>query len=237
MRSTIIDNVEIHDEAYISSAVNKYMTSVFGWMSAALAITAFTALFVASSQTLLELIIGNRIVFYALIGAELLLVIGIGSLINRISAAVATALFLLYSIVNGATLSFIFLAYTSGSIATTFFITAGTFSVMALAGYFTKKDLTTMGGLLIMALVGLILASLVNMFLQSELLYWISSYIGVIVFVGLTAYDTQKIKNIGIEAIRNDTSTAKIAILGALSLYLDFVNLFLYLLRLFGNRK
>jgi FtsH-binding integral membrane protein len=236
MKSTIIDN-NYSDHESLSISVHRYMSRVYGWMCAALVITAFASFATLSSETLLQLIFGNRIAFYVLIGVEFLLVIGITGAINRISAPVAAALFILYSIVNGVTLSVIFAIYTSSSVVSTFLITAVTFGIMSVAGYVTKKDLTKMGSLLFMALIGLVVASLVNMFFQSETLQWICSYAGVIIFIGLTAYDTQKIKNIGSEAISNNLDTSKIAIIGALTLYLDFINLFLYLLRLFGRRK
>jgi hypothetical protein len=236
MKSTIIDN-NYSDQESLSISVNRYMSRVYGWMCAALVITAFASFATLSSETLLQLIFGNRIAFYVLIGVEFLLVIGITGAINRISAPVAAALFILYSILIGVTLSVIFAIYTSSSVVSAFLITAVTFGIMSVAGYVTKKDLTKMGSILLMALIGLIVASLVNMFFQSETLQWICSYAGVIIFIGLTAYHTQKIKNIGSEAISNNLDTSKIAIIGALTLYLDFINLFLYLLRLFGRRK
>ncbi|MFM2047485.1 MAG: hypothetical protein RI955_31 [Bacteroidota bacterium] len=237
MKSTILDNIETIHPIDLQVAVNKYMTKVFAWMCAALMITAFTSLYVVSSETLLETIVGNRIVFYCLIGAEFLLVMGISSMINRISTPIAIALFIAYSIVNGLTLSIIFLVYTAGSIASTFFITAATFGIMSAVGYFTKKDLTSFGQILVMGLIGLVVASVVNIFMQNDMLYWVCTYAGVLIFTGLTAYDTQKIKMIGSDAISNGNDTSKLAIMGALHLYLDFINLFLYLLRLFGRRK
>jgi uncharacterized protein len=215
----------------------RFMTKVYGWMSLALVITGFVAMFVASSPTLIESIFGNRIVFWALIIGQFVLVASMVGWVARMSATTATLMFLLYSAVVGVTLSVIFLIYTADSIALTFFVTAGTFGVMSLYGYTTKKDLTSWGNLLMMGLFGLIIASVVNFFMQSEMLYWITTYAGVLIFVGLTAYDTQKIKNMNIIGNEGTEEDQKEAIMGALTLYLDFINLFLYLLRLFGKRK
>ena len=179
----------------------------------------------------------NQILFWGLLIAELGLVIGLSAAINKLSLTVATLMFVLYSVINGATMSFIFLAYTASSITNVFFITAGTFAAMALFGYFTKTDLTSMGKILMMALIGVIIASVVNIFTKSEGLSIILNYIGVLVFVGLTAYDTQKIKQMMLMAPDAGEGSQKIALLGALSLYLDFINLFLYLLRIFGGRR
>jgi FtsH-binding integral membrane protein len=168
---------------------------------------------------------------------ELGLVMWISAGINRLSLTSATLLFVLYSVINGVTMSFIFLAYTRTSIASVFFITAGTFAIMAFIGYTTKTDLSSMGKILFMALIGLILATIVNIFLKSPMFNYILSWIGVAIFVGLTAYDTQKIKQMLMYQEAADEQGQKIALLGALSLYLDFINLFLYLLRIFGNRE
>lgn len=214
-----------------------FMTQVYGWMTTALLITAVVALFTAGSETLLNLIFGNRLVFYALLFGELGLVWYLSASIQRLSASTATAMFIVYSVLNGLTLAAIFLLYTGGSIASTFFVTAGTFGAMSAYGYFTKRDLTSWGGFLLMALIGLILASVVNIFLQNETLYWIATYAGVLIFVGLTAYDTQKIKEMNIIGNAGTDEDRKEAIMGALRLYLDFINLFLYLLRLLGRRR
>jgi uncharacterized protein len=237
MNTTILDNSETIYPIDHQVLLNKYITKVFGWMSVALILTGITSLFVVSSETLLTAIFSSKLSFYLLIGAEFLLVIAITSLINRMSTPLAFFLFIVYSILNGVTLSVIFLVYTAGSIASTFFITAGTFAIMSVVGYFTKKDLTSFGQILFMVFIGLMLASLVNFFMQSDTLYWICTYAGVIVFTGLTAYDTQKIKNIGSNAINQNLDTSKMALMGALNLYLDFINLFLFLLRLLGKRK
>ncbi len=227
----------LEEEKTSTSGLTKLMGRVYGWMGAALLISAVSSLLFLSSETATQLILGSRFGFYGLIILEFLLVIGISGAINRINSGTATALFILYAILNGITLSPILLIYTGASVAATFFITAATFGVMSIAGYVTKKDLSTMGSYLIMGLIGVIIASVVNMFLHSETIDYIISYLGVFIFIGLTAYDTQKIKTLGQEAINNGASMQKIAILGALTLYLDFVNLFLYLLRLFGRRK
>lgn len=215
----------------------RFMVKVYTWMTLALALTGAVAYYTAGSERLLRVIFSSKFTFYGLIIAELVLVVVLSAAINKMSAFMATFVFLFYSAVNGLTLSAIFLLYTSGSIASTFLVTAGTFAAMSAYGYFTKKDLTRWGSLLFMALIGLIIASVVNWFLNSETLYWISTYAGVLIFTGLTAYDTQKIKKqnkIGNEGTEEDR---KEAILGALTLYLDFINLFLYLLRIMGKRR
>jgi len=176
-------------------------------------------------------------VFFALVIAELGLVIAMSAAINRISAATATLLFLIYSALNGVTFAAIFVIYTRSSIASAFLVTAGTFAAMSVYGYVTKRDLTGFGSFLFMGLVGIIIASVVNMFLHSAMISWITSYVGVFIFVGLTAYDTQKIKQIGHGGFADEQSQHKAAILGALRLYLDFINLFLMLLRIMGDRR
>ena len=220
-----------------SEAFPILMRKVYVWMTFALVITGMTAYYVATSPTLLTAILTNRILFYGLIIAELALVFGISAAINRLSLLVATILFILYSIINGATMSVIFLAYEISSIATVFFITAGTFGAMAVIGYTTKKDLSSMGRIMFMGLIGLVIATAVNIFLKSPMMTRILSYVGVIVFVGLTAWDSQKIKKMLMQAPDVDEGTQKLALLGALSLYLDFVNPFLYMLRIFGSRR
>lgn len=213
------------------------MRKVYVWMTLAMIITGFTAYYVATSQTLLTAIYSNNMVFYGLIIAELALVLGLTSMINRLSLLTATLMFVIYSIVNGATLSVIFLTYTASSIANVFFITAATFASMSLYGYFTKKDLSPWHSILIMGLFGIIIASVVNYFMQSSAFNLIISYVGVLIFVGLTAYDTQKIKQMMLTAPDVSETTQKYALLGALSLYLDFINLFLMLLRIFGSSR
>ena len=219
--------------------VNDFIRSVYNWMALGLALTGIVAFYVANTETLRQLIFGNQLVFWGLVIGELVLVFSISGRIAKMSAQTATGLFLLYSALNGATLSFIFLVYSGTSIAGVFFITAGTFAVCSVYGMTTKRDLTSLGGFLFMGLVGIIIASLVNMFIGSSAMSMIISYIGVIVFVGLTAYDTQRIKEMALSRPAGLQADAqrKGAILGALSLYLDFINLFLMLLRIFGGSR
>lgn len=224
-------------ELEMSAAFPVLMRKVYLWMTLALVITGFTAYYVASSETLITAIMTNQILFWGLIIGELALVFGLSAAINKLSLTTATLMFVLYSVINGATLSFIFLVYTYSSITNVFFITAGTFAVMALFGYFTKTDLTSIGKILMMALIGIIIATIVNFFTKSEGLAVILNYLGVLVFVGLTAYDSQKIKQMLLTASDAGEGAQKMALLGALSLYLDFINLFLYLLRIFGSRR
>jgi len=220
------------------AAQREFVTKVYGWMSVALAITAITAMVTASSPSILNAIVASRGVFIGLLLGELALVMALSWAIGRISAAAATAMFVLYSALNGLTLSFIFLVYTQASVASTFFITAGTFGALCLYGHVTKRDLTSVGNLCFMALIGLILASLVNMFFQNEMIYWLTTYAGILIFVGLTAYDAQKINLMSYGILgQSGQAVQKVAVLGALALYLDFINLFLLLLRLFGRRR
>ena len=221
----------------VSEAFPVLMRKVYVWMTLALAITGFTAYGVATSPGILQAIYTNQILLWGLIIAEFALVFGVSAAINRLSLTTATLMFILYSVINGALLSYIFLAYTASSVATVFFITAGTFGAMALIGYTTKADLSSMGKILFMALIGLIIATIVNVFVKSDGLTMILSYVGVLIFVGLTAYDTQKIKQMLLQAPDASESAQKMALLGALTLYLDFINLFIYLLRIFGKRE
>jgi FtsH-binding integral membrane protein len=219
--------------------VNTFVRSVYNWMAIGLALTGIVAFYIVNSPSIMRLIFGNQLIFFGLIIGELALVFSISARVHKMQASTATALFVLYAALNGATLSVIFLAYTKSSIASTFFICAGTFVACSIFGWTTKRDLTSFGGFLFMGLIGIIIASLVNLFIRSSAMYMLISYIGVFVFVGLTAYDTQKLKNMaltqpaGLEA----GVVRKGAILGALSLYLDFINLFLMLLRIFGSRR
>ena len=224
-------------ELSMSAAFPVLMRKVYVWMTLALVITGVTAYGVATSPGLMMAIATNKLLFWGLIIAEFGLVLAISAAINKLSLTTATLLFVLYSVINGATLSFIFAIYTMSSIASVFFITAGTFAVMAFIGYTTKKDLTSMGKILLMALIGIIITTVVNIFLKSTGLEMIVSYLGVLIFVGLTAYDSQKIKQMLLMAPDAGEGAQKLALLGALSLYLDFVNLFIYLLRIFGRRE
>ena len=229
--------IEAERQWDVSEAFPVLMRKVYVWMTLALAITGFTAYGVATSPGILQAIYANSWVMWGLIIAEFALVIGVSAAINRISLTMATLMFILYSVINGALLSSIFLIYTASSIATVFFITAGTFGAMALFGYTTKTDLSSMGKILFMALIGLVIATVVNLFIKSSGFTLILSYVGVLIFVGLTAWDTQKIKQMLLQAPDAGEGAQKLALLGALTLYLDFVNLFIYLLRIFGNRK
>lgn len=224
-------------EAQIAAENAAFMIKVYAFMSAGLALTALTSFLVASSEAAIELIIMNRGVFYGLLIAELIMVWTFSTLAARMSAIGAGALFFTYAIMNGLTLSVIFLVYTMSSISTCFFVTAGTFGGMSIYGYLTKRDLTSVGNFMMMGLIGLIIASIANLFLRSPMIYWMTTFIGVLVFVGLTAYDTQKIKQVNVIGNAGTDDDHKEAIHGALVLYLDFINLFLYMLRLLGRRR
>ena len=222
----------------VNTAYRTLMGKVYLWMTLALAVTGLTSLYVASSPGLVQSIFASRGTFWLLVIAELALVFILSARIMKMSFSTAGIMFALYSVLNGVTMSFIFIAYTSTSIATAFFVTAGMFAAMSFIGFVTKKDLSSFGSFFTMALIGLIIASVVNIFLNSSVMYWIITYVGVLLFVGLTAYDTQKIKQMLIEyGDEVNDSTQKLAPIGSLSLYLDFINLFLYILRLFGNNK
>jgi FtsH-binding integral membrane protein len=221
-----------------TEVLNVFMRGVYQWMAMGLGLTALVAYFVASSPTLIQAIFGNPLLFWGLIIGELLLVVGISGGITRLSAQTATGLFLLYSALNGITLSAILLIYTATSIASTFVVCAGMFGAMSIYGLTTRKDLTSWGSFFFMGLVGIILASIVNIFLKSPTINFVVSAIGVIVFVGLTAYDTQKLKVMGETAPLDDSlAIRRGTILGALTLYLDFINLFLMLLRFLGQTR
>lgn len=241
-----MESVPLKQQTQVQVRINDFVRSVYNWMAIGLAVTGFIAYFVAHNESFLGLlfqVVGNQLrptmLFYGLIIGELALVFILSARVQKMQASTATAMFVLYAALNGATLSMIFLVYTGTSIVSTFFICAATFVACSLYGWMTKRDLTSLGGFLFMGLIGIIIASLVNMFIRSSAMHMIISYIGVFVFIGLTAYDTQHIKNMavtqpdGLEAgvIR------KGAIIGALKLYLDFINLFLMLLRIFGGRK
>ncbi len=220
----------------LEAVEKRVLTQVYTWMTLGLALTGAIAYFVADSPALVGTLVQNRWLFWVLLFVELGLVWVIGGMIDRLSAATAAGLFFLYSAINGITLSSIFLVYNLGSIAGVFLITAGTFGIMSLYGLTTKRDLTSIGNILFMALIGIVIAGLVNLFIQSSVFGFIISLIGVVVFVGLTAYDSQKIKEMAASALDGE-SEGKIAVLGSLTLYLDFINLFLMLLRLFGGSR
>lgn len=221
------------------TAFSKLMRNVYAWMCAGLLMTALTAMGVAKNAELFTMLMTNKLLFWGIMIAEIALVIYLSARIMRMSFFSASLCFAAYSILNGVTMSFIFMAYTTENIAQTFLITAGTFGAMSLVGFFIKKDLSGLGRMLIMLLIGLIIASVINIFLASSTMAVILNYLGVIIFVGLTAYDTQKIKQMLQYSSYYGISeqTQKMALLGSLTLYLDFINMFLYLLRIFGNRE
>lgn len=219
-------------------SVATLMRNVYLWMTLALVVTGMTAFYLSESYAFLNLIGEHPFIFWGAIIGEFALVLSLSAAIQKLSFPVAGVLFIVYSILNGVTLSLVFMVYTEASIATTFYIAAGTFAGMALVGSFVKKDLSAIGRILIMALIGLIIATVVNMFLNSSGLDLVISYAGVLIFVGLTAFDAQKIKNLLIQSQNyTEENQMKLALSGSLMLYLDFVNLFLYLLRIFGDRK
>lgn len=220
-----------------NTTMSVLMRKVYTWMAMALVITGICAYGVANSPALLSLIYGSSMTIVILCIAEFGLVVWLSARIGKMSLTTATMMFIIYSVLNGVTLSFIFLAYTQASIAKVFFITAGTFGLMALVGHTTKVDLSKMGGILLMALIGVIIASVVNIFIKSTGFDFILSIITVLIFVGLTAYDTQKIKEMLLMAPDTGETAQKVALMGALSLYLDFINLFIHLLRIFGKRE
>ena len=227
------------NEAYTTRfAVSAILKNVYLWMTMALAISGLTAMLVAGNAELVQTIYAGRGTLLVLFLVQFGLIWLISARIGTMSFVTATLLYIAYSVVTGVTLSSIFLLFTTGSIASVFFITAGTFAALSIYGFVTKKDLSTWRSYLIMGLIGLIIASIVNWFLASEMMYWIISYVGVAIFIGLTAYDTQKIKQLAYACHMEDEETRnKVALLGAITLYLDFINLFLYILRIFGKRK
>lgn len=221
-----------------SSVFAVLMRNVYTWMACGLAMTALTAMIVGRNENWVYTLATSGM-YWGLLIAEVVLVIFLSARINKMSFATAGLMFAAYAILNGVTMSFIMLAYTAESIAQAFFVTAGTFGAMSLVGFFIKKDLSAMGRTLMMALIGLIIATIVNIFWQNSMMASILNYAGVVIFVALTAYDTQKIKVMLQQAQYAGISdqTNKLALMGSLTLYLDFINLFLYILRLFGNRK
>lgn len=221
-----------------SAAVSEYMRQVYMWMTAGLAVTAFVAYALSSSPAFFNMVRGNTIVSIFLVVAQFGLVIALSAAIQKMSSAVATGLFFLYSALTGAMLSSIFVIYPIATIGTAFLVTAGTFGAMSLYGFVTKRDLTSLGNFLFMGLIGIIIAMVVNIFLQSGMMNFIVSCLGVLIFTGLTAYDTQKIKNFGMDAPLDDSvAMRRGSILGALTLYLDFINIFIMLLNLFGASR
>jgi hypothetical protein len=228
LNSISVTQSEVDERAFISQ--------VYLWMTTALVVTALVAAWIASDALSVERLMRGPLFFILLI-VELLVVVALTALINRMSAAVATLVFFGYAALNGVTLSLIFLIYTDASITSTFLVTAATFGATSAYGYFTKRDLTSLGGFFVMGLIGFVIASIVNLFLQSTAVYWIITYLGILIFVGLTAYDTQKIKRLATSGVAGGDAERKASILGALRLYLDFINLFLLLLRVLGRRR
>jgi len=237
------DNFEQNSQMFqtlsssFAATQNRFINRVFGWMTVGLAVTGVAAWLVASNAAAMMKVMQ---MYWLLIILEFVVVVGLSGAIRKLSAAAATAGFLFFAALNGVTLSTIFLVYDANSITATFFATSGTFGIMGLIGWITKKDLTSMGSLCGMGLIGLVIASLICMFFPNGMAWLVISVIGVLIFVGLTAYDTQKIKQLSMAVAKghvDEESGDKLAILGALQLYLDFINLFLMILRLFGNRK
>ena len=228
-----------HDERLERVVVDiqqAFLTKVYGWMTLGLLVTAFASFFLISTGLYVE-IFRSRMVFYVMLFGELGLVWYLASRISKLSPAVAISLFLLYSALTGFTLSVILMLYTAESVTSIFFTTAGMFAAMSAYGYITKRDLTGVGQFMMMGLIGVIIASLVNMFIGSADISWVVSFITVIIFTGLTAYDTQKLKSMAVATLDQGGISTQASILGALTLYLDFINLFLALLRLFGRRR
>lgn len=220
------------------SGLQTFMAQVYGWMTVGLLLTAFVAYYVASSYALQEMIFSSKVVFFGLIIAQLGLVFVLSGMVHKMSGAMATSLFMLYSVLTGVTISSVLLVYTASSIASTFFICAAMFGALSIYGYTTKRSLTGMGSFLFMGLIGIIIASIVNIFMQSSMMSMVISYAGVLIFAGLTAYDTQKLKDMGNEINQEDKENMRrYSIMGALTLYLDFINLFLMLLRILGDRR
>lgn len=215
----------------------RFLTQVYGWMAAALGLSGGVAMFVGSSPAIQQLVFGNRLVFFGLIILEFILVGYLSARAFTMPVGQAVGAFIGYALLNGVTLGIIFMVYTAASIASTFFVTAATFGVMSVYGYVTRTDLSRWGNVLFMAVIGLVIASVVNMFWLNSVLYTITSFVGVLIFVALTAYDTQKVKSMAFIGLEDDDTDRKAAVLGALTLYLDFINLFLFLLRLFGRRR
>lgn len=230
------DGIEARGPASVQVAQQAFVTRVFGWMFLGLALTAAVAVYFASQQDMLRYFQDNFLVWIIAFVVQIGLVIALSAGINRMPAQLAVFAFALFAAVNGFTISVIIEIYTDASIASAFGVSAGMFAAMAVFGYVTKRDLTKLGSLMFMALIGFILASIVNFFLASSTLYWILTYAGVLIFLGLTAYDMQRIKQMGASGISGEDGR-KGAILGALSLYLDFINLFLLMLRIMGAAR
>ena len=232
-----MQNQVIYEDKTAYFQINRFIYSTYSWMTLGILITTFASMLISNSPTMLNLIYSNRIFFYVLVFGELGLVIYISAALSKISYQKASALFILYSALNGATLAYIFVVYTASSIVATFLVSSLTFGVMAVYGFFTKTDLTKVGNILFMALIGMIIATFVNIFLKNSGLSLILTYVGVLIFCGLVAYDTQYLKRLSQSIDSENENYKKLALFGALKLYLDFINLFLLFLRIFGSRR
>ncbi len=221
----------------VAEEQRRFMLGVYNWMMTALLVTTGIAYFVSTSERMIAFMFGNPFIFIGLFIAQLFAVGTLAVAVRKMSASTAMMVFFLYAALNGLTLSFIFIVYTQAAITSAFFTAAAMFGAMSFYGYVTKKDLTSWGSFFFMGLIGIVIGSVVNMFWANSALYWLITYIGVFVFVGLTAYDTQKIKQMNIIGNEGTDEDKKEAIMGALTLYLDFINLFLMLLRIFGRRR
>jgi len=224
------------ESAAMTGVVAKFMSAVYAWMAVGLATTAIVAWFMASRPDLIFSMYNSGLIWILLI-AEIAIAVTIGNATQRIGAGMATLLFGVYAALNGVTLSVLLLMYTTASLGAAFGVTAGTFGVMSLIGFTTKRDLTQLGSLLMMALVGVIIASVVNIFVASTALHWIVTYVALFVFIGLTAYDTQKLKGVAYATEGNEAMASRFAVVGSLILYLDFINIFILLLRVMGDRR
>jgi uncharacterized protein len=237
MRKNVSTRKPAISEEQALAETQRFFVKVYAWMALALSVTALISFWASTSPQAIHFLTGYEYTFMILLMIEFLLVAFLVGWIMKMTPETAGVVFILYSMLNGLTLSVIFLMFTMDSIVTTFLVTAGTFALMSIYGYFTKSDLTTLGNLLFMGLLGLILASVVNFFFQNEVFYWITTFAGIVIFTGLIAYDTQKIKKLNQLGNEGTDDDKREAIIGALSLYLDFINLFLRLLRIFGKRR
>jgi hypothetical protein len=229
--------VQAYSRDAVASAEGAFFRRVYNWMVVGLALTGGIAYLASQSDALINLIFGNRILFYILAFGEIGMVFYLAARIQRLSPGTASAMFLIYSGLNGLVFSVLFRVYAGADITMAFLVTSGTFAAMSVYGYTTRRSLASWGSFLFMGLIGIIIASLVNFFVHSEMLYWIVTYAGVLIFTGLTAYDTQRLRVIFANGFQNEGEETKSAIMGALALYLDFINLFLMLLRIFGGSR
>jgi FtsH-binding integral membrane protein len=233
MTNSLLDYADRRPSHTLRDVISDALWMTYRWMTLGLATTGLVALVVAHSPVALSLLVGNRILFYALLFAQLGVVVALSAMATKVSTPVAALLFFGYAALTGVTFSTLFLVYTSSSIAATFFVTAGAFAGLSLVGLMTRNDLSAIGRFALFALIGLIIASVVNIFLRSSGLDWLLTIGGVLTFAGLTAYDTQRLKDL----FRRGEATANLPLVGALTLYLDFINMFLFLLRILGSRR